>query len=607
MPQCNFNLLHFPPIHSLTLPSSLMDSDQQAICCTAAELLAAAICRLFPEALLLSGGANELGFYYDIATPIPTDSQFITLLEETMRGLAKDAHDISQRTMMRENAADLFRHRNQPLKADLTESLHYNIVNLIEFADFLDIAPPCYCESTAEAAVFKIYDIESIKLYNQQHGHYSATRIAGMAFHDKQQLKKFSKSLKAEHDNDHRVLIKSMELFSFNDAFCSVSHAWLPKGVTMRDILLDLWKSSLQKLDVHFVQTPQFVKNDFLKKNNFFMSDEAALEVDAQGDILLPVKSPAEAHALLFKTQPRFAADMPIRFAEVQEIYDDYSPRTNLWGMLKTRSYLSDFQHFFCAPEQVYEEIISSLQFIDKLVTLLGFGCQWFLSLNGRRVAGTKKQWDQTSALMEQALKACGFDFVLDHQVTDFAGPRIQGKLQDVLGRSWCGPEVGVDFQVPSSLELQYVQEDSRRASPVMLRQSLFGPLERLIALLIEKNAGVLPLWLAPEQVRIIAVSSRQRVYGKALLKELQDAGCRAAIDMRSDPQGYSLGARIHEVERAKVPYAIIIGDQEEKEKIVNVRQCGQKATSKRMGFNAFLQELQAEPTFSAPKRLFDN
>lgn len=578
-----------------------MDSEQKAICYSAAAILGAAMCRLLPDVRLLAGGANEFGFFYDVATSIPADAQFIVLLEEAMRALVKEAHVISQRTMMRENAADLFRHRRQPLKADLTEALPYNIVDLIEFADFLDVAPPFHSESTLDVAAFKIYDVENITLYSQQCGHYAATRISGMAFHDKQQLKKFTKLHKAEQDNDHRALIKSMQLFSFDEAFCSVSHSWLPKGVVMREILESLWKSSFQKLDVQFVQTPQLVKSDFLRRNNFFIPYEFAIEVDAQGDVLLPVKSPAAAHALLYKSQQRFAADMPIRYAEVKEIHVDCNPPTKLGGMLKTRSYLSDFQHFFCAPEQVYTEIISSLQFIDKLVTLLGFGCQWFLSLNGGRIAGTKKQWDQTSSLMEQALKACGFDYICDQPATALAGPRIEGRLRDVLGRSWCGPEVGVDFQVPSSLELQYVQEDGRKALPVMLTQSIFGPLERLIALLIEQNAGVLPLWLAPEQVRIIAVSNRQRAYGKELLTELQRAGCRAAIDMRSDPQGYPLGARIHEVERAKVPYAIIIGDQEEKEKIVNVRQCGQKATSKRMGFNAFLQMLQAEPTFQLP------
>ncbi|MBA3602356.1 MAG: hypothetical protein H0W50_01625 [Parachlamydiaceae bacterium] len=579
-----------------------MDSDQQAICFTAAELLAAAIIKLFPEAQMLSGGANELGFYYDFAYSFPTDDLFVTLLEETMRGLAKEGNPINERSMMRENAADLFRHRKQLLKADITDTIPYNIINLVEIGDFLDVAPPFHSETTDEVGAFKIFDVENVTLYSPQHGSYSAIRIAGMAFQDKQQLKKFTKLHKALQENDHRILVKTMELFSVDEAFCSVAHSWLPKGVIMRENLLALWKQSLTQLDVHFVQTPHFVKRDFLKKKNFGITDETCLEIDVQGDTLLPVQTPAEAHALLFKTKPRYASEMPIRYAEVQEIQANAMPQTLLWGMLKTRSYLADFVHYFCEPEQLYEEIISSLQLINKLANLLGFGCQWFLSLNGRKIAGSRRQWDESSAIMERALEACGFDFVRNQQETTFAGPKIEAKLQDLAGRSWSGPEVGVDFHLPSRLELQYVQEDGCRAQPIMLRQSIFGPLERLVVLLIEKNGGVLPLWLAPEQVRIIAVSNRQRIYAKGLLRELQKAGCRATVDMRSDPQGFTLGARIHEVECAKVPYALIVGDQEEKEKIVNVRQCGQKAMTKRMVFNTFLHQLQEETTFQLPR-----
>ncbi len=577
-----------------------MDSDQLAICSTAAELLAVAVCRLFPEADLLSGGANELGFYYDFATSLPTDTQFITLLEETMRGLAKEAHPISERSMMRENAADLFRHRNQPFKADLIELLPYNIVNLLEFDGFLDVAPSSYVTSTDEVAALKIYDIENITLYHPQHGHYPAVRVTGMAFKDKQQQKKFTKLQKFQQENDHRLLIKTMELFAFDQSFSSVSHFWLPKGTIIRDILFDQWKRLLRKLDIQLVETPKFVKSDFLSKNNFsFKSESSSLTLEAQDDILLPVQTPAEAHALLYKTKVHYAADLPIRYAEIQEIHSPEMPRTRLWGMLKTDSYLADFVHCFCEPDQVYEEIISSLQMINEFVTLLGFGCQWILSLNGKRIAGTQKQWDQTSALMEQAMIACGFEFNYNQQASTLVGPKIEARLQDVIGQNWSGPEVGVDFHLPTSLQLQYVQDNGYRALPIMIRQSIMGPLERLIALLVEKNEGVLPLWLSPEQVRIIAVSNRQRVYARALQVELQQAGYRVAIDTRSDPQGHSLASRIHEVESARVPYAIIVGDREEKEKIVNVRQCGQKATSQRMDLKTFLGKLHDQSSSS--------
>jgi threonyl-tRNA synthetase len=184
---------------------------------------------------------------------------------------------------------------------------------------------------------------------------------------------------------------------------------------------------------------------------------------------------------------------------------------------------------------------------------------------------------------------------------TAFAGPRIEGKLLDLLGRSWSGPELAVDFQIPTRLGLKYSKGLDQKIQPLMVRCSVFGPLERLIALLIEKDAGVLPLWLAPEQVRIIAVGQNQHLYAKELLVVLQQQGIKATCDLRSGPGAGALGPRIHEVECAKVPYALVLGDNEEREKVVNVRKCGQKATLVRMKLDIFIQQLSGDPTFSVP------
>lgn len=575
-----------------------MEPSLQALRNTAAELLAFIVCKFFPDTQLLSGGADELGFHYDFVVNFPEDPYFITKIEEAMRGLVKEEYPFSKREMMRENAAELFAHRNQPLKGDIVAAQPYNIVQLIEFGGFLDVAPSEYTEFTRDVAAFKIFDVENITYYTPQHGHFPAVRISGIAFHDKQQLKKFTKQLKIETEGDHRVLAKAMELFVCDDNVSKLSGSWLPKGCLMLETLLDWRKNEIQKMGVLPVITPQFLKEDFLKKCGDLPAQNFIAEVICDDSDYAASQTPSETHAALFASKTRYETELPIRFSEVREIYTDQVLKTRLFGMLKTPSHLIDFIHSFCSPEQIYEELIYWLQFIDKMVTIMSFRCEWHLFSRGDKSAGTKRQWDQTLDLMRKALDACGLSYVQESHETAFAGPRIEGRFLDLLGRSWNGPELAIDFQIPERLGLNYSKGQDQKIQPVMVRCSVFGPLERLIALLIEKNAGVLPLWLAPEQVRIIAVGQNQHSYAKELLTALQQNGIKATCDLRSGPGAGALGLRIHEVECAKVPYALVIGDNEEREKVVNVRKCGQKATLLRMKLDVFIQQLHDDPTF---------
>lgn len=577
-----------------------MEPSLLAIRYTAAELLAFTISKFFPDTQLLSGGADEFGFHYDFVVNFPDDPFFITKIEEAMRGLVKEEFSLTKREMMRENAAELFSYRNQPLKGDLVAAQPYNIVQLIEFADFLDIAPPEYSEPS-DVVAFRIFDVENISYYTPQHGHFPAIRISGIAFHDKQQLKKFTKQLKIETESDHRVLAQAMELFLCDDTISKFSGAWLPKGCTMRETLLSWRRNEINKMGVLSVITPQLLKEDYFKKCGTFPTQNFNAEIRCDDSAYLASQTASETHAALFASKTRYETELPIRFSEVKEIYNEQVIKTRLFGLLKTPSQLIDFIHSFCSQEQIYEELISWLQFIDKMVTIMSFRCEWYLFTQEDKPVGTKRQWDQTLDLMRKALDVCGLPFIEESNETARVGPKIEGKFLDLLGRSWSGPELAIDFQIPSRLGLKYSKGHDQKIQPSMLRSTIFGPLERLIALLIEKNAGILPLWLAPEQVRIIAVSQNQHLYAKELLAVMQQEGIKATCDLRSGPGAGALGSRIHEVECAKVPYAFVIGDNEEREKVVNVRKCGQKVTLMRMKLEVFIQQLHGDPTFLGP------
>lgn len=577
-----------------------MESPIHIVRYTAAELLGLTISRLFPSAKLLSGGVNQFGFYYDFVAGVPIDDSFIVMIEETMYGLAKEGLAINSREMMRENAVDFFLHRQQPLKAELIELIPYNIVQLIEIADFFDQAPACIADSTECVAVFKIYDLEKIS-YSSGHGDLSAFRVTGEVFSDKQQMKKFTKQLKNDVDSGHQAIVKGMELFDFDESISPLECSWLPKGAAMREILLSLWQREAQLIGASPVKTPQLVDSNLFRKNEMAFDQEVALEVSANNENYRALQNPAEVHARLFMGKPRQISELPVRYCEAKEIFVEYSARTQLAGILKSPSQLIDFTNSFCAPEQLREELISSLHFIQKMGTILGLGCQWNLCSRREKSAIRQKQWNQALALMQEVLAENNCVYAEDTFEISTFGPSLRGDFVDHLGRKWRGPQMTVDFHLPAHLGLCYTNCEGHKAIPVLLRLSTLGPLERLIALLIEKESGKLPLWLAPEQVRVIAIGDAQIPYAKTVLQKVQQAGVRATGDLRSHSLGCSLGMKIHEFENAKVPYGLIVGNNEEREKIVNVRKCGEKSRVMKMDLDSFLQQLLQEPTFLAP------
>lgn len=565
---------------------------------TAVSLLASSVCQLFPEAQLLSGGVDEFGFHYHFIIDAPIDESFLSMIEEVMRAKIKESLPIKELEMMRENAADLFSHRKQNFKSEQILQIPYNIIKLIEFGKFIDVAPALHAKSTDEVSIFQLLDLEKISYYTEELGFLPAIRITGEVFSDKQQLKKFIKLQKNQKECGQRILTEVMELYAWNQELNPFSGFWLPKGMAMCQVLLNLWRQSLQQSGISEVSTPQFTNLKALRKT----SDKPSfLEVEWEGSFYGTAQAPIANHASLFASKPRQIYDLPLRYAEVKEIYLDQTFPSLSAGLLKTSSQTINFIHSFCTIDQLYEELISSLLFIEKKVIILGLRCQWSVLSNRGKSGGSSKQWDQTVSLMCKALEACGCEYTKDSYDQASSVLQLKGIFQDQLGRRWSGPEITVDFELPAKLGLSYLDANGQNAKPVIVRQTTFGPLERLVALLIENDNGKLPLWLAPEQVRVISLGEGPQNYAHEVLRQLHEAGVRAVGDYRSHSLGCPLGLKVHECECARVPYALIIGEKEEKERRVNVRKCGEKSNSRKMSLEAFLQELLLEPTFLAP------
>lgn len=464
---------------------------------TAAELLAAAVLELFPGTYLHCGEGSYLGFQYDFIFPFPFQKEFLPLLEEKMRLIAKEMRPIVMREMVPKNAAQFFKHRGQFQKAALLEELEDPLVSIFEMGEFFDVCPTPYSQHSGESGYFKLLDVTEFSD--------KRIRIQGNAFFEKEELKKFLKKYNQFAGKDHITLGRETRLYT---PYKKDLWQWLPKGEVVRSLLLDWWKEEHHKQNFQFVVTPKVANLEEL----------------------------TAAHV-----------DISSRVAE-WGFFENEWDEEQFEGMFRARISTCDQAHLFCGKGDLLRECISSLQFIIKISKILSF--EWQLTLcvgHARR----NSLWRKASAILEEALKECGLTWTMDEESVVDCGPRVEVRIADGLGRFWPGPFLKVDL--------------SRNC----IVRSMFGSLERFVALLVEQGEGSLPFWLAPEQVRVFAVGVSEIEAATRCAKLLSEKGLRVRLD---DQGKEKLAKRLHEALREMVPYCIFIGSRERNLETVAVR-----------------------------------
>jgi len=575
-----------------------MNHEFQAVKATLAEALALAFCDLFPEAQLLSAGTDAVGFYYDFMLPQKVDSTFIPRIEEVMRTFLKTNEPVVIQEMMRENAAQLFLHKGQPCKAELVASYPFNIVPLVAIGDFKDCAFSPLLESLPSEFFLKILSITPKLYYIEAIGELEAIRVYGVAFECKKALKTFVKGLDAKSQDKHKILGREMGLFDAQEGLKEGEVFWEPKGALFREFLIAMLKRDHKALGFipfyskRTTQVSDLSKGELLANKRFPTFEQEGVEY-------LWAPMAAKEHAIAFSKGKYSALELPVRFFECIDVCEGILPQ-HLSGLLKSRSFTADYAHVFCSASQVVEELISSLQYIDKIISIVGAKFRWLLVSRSYKRAGTTDQWTKALRWIAEATKACGIVFedeISEGDVDEpLVGPQIQVLFADAFGREWVGPKIGLNFNLPSQQGLCYYECDGSKHQPVMLERSAFGSLERTIALMLESFDGALPLAVAPEQFRVITVGAESLPYGKEIFKELQRKGYRATLDCNLSP----LGAKIHAAESARVPYALIIGNRELNEKVVSVRSSGGKGKALRCSLDEFLEHLKVEGVLAA-------
>jgi threonyl-tRNA synthetase len=453
---------------------------------SAAEVLALTALELFPGALLIQCAATENGFYCDLLASQPIDDYAVPLLEESMRKTIKASIEVRSLDMMREVAVGYLEHKGHPLRAEAVEVAPENIVSLIQIGEFCDYCPSPYVTNTSEVAAFKVLRVERLfrDLDNGQSEEFK--RIHGIVASDKQALKKMVKAYQAGKKTDHSFQSHEKKLFSFHSDISKLEWVWEGQGMNLKNKLSEWWKKEHQTQQFQLVSTPVLIRESLARKAGL---KEVLPTLDMEGVEYVIPPSSTPSHMALFAEKKRFEKEMPIRYAECSaSVYR--KPMSDLWGILNSHLQSADSSHIFCAPCHLEKELISSLQFIDKTIKIFGFEYHWHFAGRGQRFAGSEHRWEKAVATLNAAFEKCGWTYTADPDEYSYQGPIVEARLTDRFGREWRGPWIRIDFYSPEKFGLAYQGADQKTHGPIMIVRSLFGSLERFVALLLEHSQG---------------------------------------------------------------------------------------------------------------------
>jgi len=542
---------------------------------TTTHVMAQAVKRLFPKAVLGIGPAIENGFYYDFDLPQPFAPEDLSSIEEEMKKIIAEALPIKRMEVSKKEALELLVGLGEKLKIELLEDIEDGTVTLYKQGEFVDLCRGPHLRNTGEikANAFKLMSIAGA-YWRGDENRPMLQRIYGTVWESKKELDEHLKILAQIEARDHRKLIKELDLVSFHEEAGAGLAYWHPKGGRMRVIIEDYWRKLHYEGGYEIVFTPHIGRAHLWETSGHldFYRDGmyAPMDVDGQDYYIKPMNCPF--HIMIYKSHTRSYRDLPLRWAELGTVYR-YERSGTLHGLLRVRGFTQDDAHIFCTPEQVDDEILRVLDF--SLNLLRGFGFEEFkIELSVRdpkrpeKYAGEDAMWEQAEASLVKALATREIPYERMEGEAVFYGPKIDIKIKDVLGRTWQLSTIQFDFNLPGRFDMSYVGEDGAEHRPYMVHRALLGALERFYALLVEHYGGAFPVWLAPVQAMVIPISDRHADYATNVVDELKKAGIRAGVDLSSG----RMNAKIRNAQLQKIPYMLVVGEREMESKTVALR-----------------------------------
>ncbi|HJR64306.1 MAG TPA: threonine--tRNA ligase [Gemmatimonadaceae bacterium] len=544
---------------------------------SAAHVLATAVRRLRPEAKIGFGPAIDDGFYYDFQVPSPFTPDDLAAFEAEMRKVVAEKYPFVREEVDRTTAERRF--ADDPLKLErLSELGDDEVISIYTDGPFVDLCRGPHVPDTSRLKHFKLTH-SSGAYWRGDERRQMLQRIYGTAWFSKEELDQHLHRLEEAKRRDHRALGQQLDLFSIDPRIIGPGLVlWHPRGALVKWLLTRAVEDDNVQSGYELVYTPNITREELFKisghlplyeANQYPPMAAAAGEEDDVRYRAKPMNCPM--HALIYRSKPRSYRDLPLRLSEVANLYRNERSGV-LHGLLRVRGLCMDDAHIFCAPEQAEDEIFLCLDQVDRIVRrTFGVELDFELSTRPEERLGEDAEWDRAEAILQRALERKGIPYRIDAGGGAFYGPKIDIKFKDALGRFWQGPTVQLDLQLPQRFELEYTGADNKPHRPVMIHRAIFGTLERFMGLLIEHFAGAFPLWLAPEQIRIIPITDDVHEAAASIARRLAEAGIRAELDDRSETLNY----RIREAEVLKTPYMAIVGKREAEAGTVALRRRG--------------------------------
>ena len=538
---------------------------------TCAHVLAQALKTIFPTCKLAIGPVIENGYYYDVDFKTPITMEDFEKIEAEMRKIIKSNLPIHRFTLPREEAIALMSQYHEPYKVELIQDLpEGEEISFYQQGAFTDLCRGPHLPSTGKIKAFKLVSIAGA-YWRGDEKKKMLTRIYGTAFAKKDEMDEYFAMLEEAKKRDHVKLGKDLKLFALLPEGKGFPF-FLPNGMILKNTLIDYWRQIHRREGYVEVQTPIILNRSLWETSghwDHYKENMYTTKIDGEDCAIKPMNCPGGL--LVYKTQPHSYKDLPIRMGELGIVHR-HEKSGQLHGLMRVRCFTQDDAHIFMLPEQITDEIKGVVRIIDEVYKLFGFKYHVELSTRPENSIGSDEDWEAATNALRAALDSIGLDYVVNEGDGAFYGPKIDFHLEDSIKRTWQCGTIQLDFQLPQRFEIEYVGEDGQKHRPIMIHRVVFGSIERFIGILIEHFAGKFPVWLAPEQVKVLPVTDRAADYAQQLVKEMNEMGLRASADLRKE----KIGRKILDAEVEKVPYKLIVGDKEVEDGTVSVRRRGE-------------------------------
>jgi threonyl-tRNA synthetase len=551
---------------------------------SAAHLLAEAARRLFPGTKVAIGPPIENGFYYDFEFPAPVTEADLQRLEDEVKREIQEGRVWEREEIARDDARERFEKEGEPYKVELVDTAEGDI-SLYKQGDFVDLCRGPHLQDATPIKAVKLLSLAGA-YWRGDETKPQLTRVYGTAFYDPKDLEDYLHRIEEAKRRDHRRLGKDLDLFEFSELSPGMPF-WHPRGMVIWNVLEDLRRRENAKRGYHEVRTPLLYDSDLWRTSGHwekYQEDMFRLKVEGRDFALKPMNCPG--HCLLYSLSPHSYRELPLRLAEAGNLHRNELSGV-LHGLLRVRHFVQDDAHIYCTHEQIQDELIACLDYAYYLYDLFELNMRVELSLRPDNKLGTDEEWDMAEEELRNALATQGLEYVESQGEGSFYGPKIDLHMNDSLGRSWQIGTVQLDLQMPKRFGLTYQGDDNAEHTPAMIHRALLGSLERFVGIYLEHTGGDLPLLLAPEQVRVLAISERFAADAESLADDLRVHGFRASVDEREE----TLGRKIRDSELAKIPYVVVWGERESLDALALRRRGGEQST---VGWEALLSELQA-------------